>query len=314
MTSTAACFAGLAPAPAAARAPAPLKWTALGALAIPLWALWPSLAIRTASVPPLEALTLMFACGWVSFSALHALAPEEAAGCNAGRRGWLPALVYAVALAGGDLCFLLATHRLPAAQANLLSYLWPVMIVAIGAAAGLFRLRPRQLAGLALGFAGALILLWDGHIALSLSGMGLALLSGALWASYCVFRLIWKAPAGNLLARGCGISVLLCAGLHLLFEPTVLPGATALAAMAISGFLALGLGNFLWDQGFRRGDTQRLAVMAYATPLCSALLLALSGAALLTWNLLLGALVIVAAGLLARTPTTAGAEEPGAPG
>ena len=111
-------------------------------------------------------------------------------GCAAGCR----ALVYAAALAGGDLCFLLATHRLPAAQANLLAYLWPVMIAVMGAAVGLFRLRARQGLGLALGFAGAAILLWDGHIAPSLSGVLLAVLSGALWAAYCVFRLLWKAP------------------------------------------------------------------------------------------------------------------------
>jgi drug/metabolite transporter (DMT)-like permease len=314
MTSVVACFAGPTAARAAARRPTPLEWTALGALAIPLWALWPALAIRTAAVPPLEALALMFACGLLSFSALHALSPEAPAPSARYWRGWLPALVYAAALSGGDLCFLLATHRLPAAQANLLSYLWPVMIVVIGAAVGLFRLRLRQLAGLALGFSGALILLWDGHITPSFSGMALALLSGALWAAYCVFRLIWREPAGNLLARGCGLSVLLCAALHFLFEPTVLPGARAVTALAIAGFLALGLGNYLWDQGFRRGDSHLLAVMAYATPLCSALLLTALGAAILSWNLLLGALVIVAAGLLSRNAATAAAEEPGAPG
>ena len=41
--------------------------------------------------------------------------------------------------------------------------------------------------------------------------------------------------------------------------------------------------------------------MAYATPLCSALLLTALGAALLTWNLLIGALVIVLAGMLSRS-------------
>ena len=54
-------------------------------------------------------------------------------------------------------------------------------------------------------------------------------------------------------------------------------------------------------QFFRRGDSHQLAVMAYATPLCSALLLASLGAALLTWNLLAGAVVIVIAGFLSRT-------------
>jgi drug/metabolite transporter (DMT)-like permease len=306
--STPLMFAEAVPVALGARRPLSRRqWTAIGAGAIPLWAMWPALALRTAMVPPLEILTLMFACGSASFSLLHALAGEREAAAPRGLSAWIPALVYAGALAGGDLCFLLATHRLPAAQASLIAYLWPVLIALFGAAAGAFRLRARQLAGLALGFGGAVILLWDGHIALSAGGVALALLSGALWAAYCVFRLLWRAPTGNLLARGCALAMLLCALLHALLEPTVLPQVGALIAAAVSGTVALGLGNFIWDAGFRRGDGQLLAVMAYATPLCSALLLAALGVALLTWNLLLGALVIVSAGLLARTPATAAA-------
>jgi hypothetical protein len=65
--------------------------------------------------------------------------------------------------------------------------------------------------------------------------------------------------------------------------------------------IPLALVNYVGDEGFRRGDGHLLAVMAYATPLCGALLLAALGAALLTWNLLAGAIVIVLAGLLSRT-------------
>lgn len=54
------------------------------------------------------------------------------------------------------------------------------------------------------------------------------------------------------------------------------------------------------DVGFRRGDSQLLAVMAYATPLCSALLLGALGIEVLTWNLLIGAVVIAVAGVLSR--------------
>jgi drug/metabolite transporter (DMT)-like permease len=307
MTQTAACFSALADARPRTRHLSPWQWTCIGAVAIPLWAMWPSLALRTVPVPPLETLTLAFACGWVSFKMLHMFAGGTSGqSSQVSLRAWIPAVVYAVALSGGDLSFLLALHRIPAAQANLLSYLWPVMFVVMGAAAGVFVLGLRQVAGLALGFAGAAILIWDGHISFSTSGIALALLSGALWAAYCVFRLIWKGPTGNLLARGCGISMLLCAVLHLLLETTVVPSTTNLLAMAIAGFVALGLGTFLWDLGFRQGDGHLLAVMAYATPLCSALLLAAFSGALLTWNLLLGALVIVAAGLLSRTAPASG--------
>jgi drug/metabolite transporter (DMT)-like permease len=62
----------------------------------------------------------------------------------------------------------------------------------------------------------------------------------------------------------------------------------------------LALGNWAWDEGFRRGDSQLLAVMAYATPLCSALLLAALGIEALTWNLMIGAVVIAVAGFLSR--------------
>jgi drug/metabolite transporter (DMT)-like permease len=301
MTPTTACFGELSAARTLKRQLSPLQWTTIGALAIPLWAMWPSLALRTTAVPPLETLTLAFLCGSISFKALQMSAAEAAPDPQRSWRAWIPALVYAGALSGGDVCFLLALHRIPAAQANLLVYLWPVMIVVMGAAVGLFRLRARQIFGLLLGFTGAAILIWDGHVSLAAGGIVLALLSGALWAGYCVFRLLWKEPTGNLLARGCAISTVLCALLHLLFEPTVVPAAGAVAAIATAGFIALGVGNFVWDLGFRRGDGHLLAVMAYATPLCSALLLTGLGAALLTWNLLIGALVIVFAGLLSRS-------------
>jgi drug/metabolite transporter (DMT)-like permease len=241
----------------------------------------------------------MFLFGWLVLTRLRRSDVVDIERPSSMRSWWL-ALVFALGLSGGDIFFILATHRIPAAQANLISYLWPVMIVVFGAIVGLFRLRPRQVIGLALGFAGAMILIWDGRVSMSISGIGLALLSGACWAVYCIFRLTWKQPAGNVLARGCAISTVLCALLHVLLEPTVVPTLGAFAATAVAGIIPLALGNFVWDQGFRRGDGQLLAVMAYATPLCSALLLASLGAALLTWNLLTGAIVIVLAGVLSR--------------
>ena len=88
--------------------------------------------------------------------------------------------------------------------------------------------------------------------------------------------------------------------LHFALEPTVAPSLGAFGAAAAVGVVPLALGNFVWDEGFRRGDSQLLAVLAYATPLCSALLLGALGLASLTWGLLVGAIVIVTAGVLSR--------------
>jgi drug/metabolite transporter (DMT)-like permease len=170
-------------------------------------------------------------------------------------------------------------RRRQAATRWLFSYFWPVEIVA----------------------AGAVILTAGGKVPLSATGVGLALFSGLSWAAYCVFRVKWPLqPARNVLGTGCAISTALCAVLHFALEPTAVPSLGALGAAAAVGVVPLALGNFVWDQGFQRGDSQLLAVRAYATPLCSAVLLGAIGPASLTWGLLVGAVVIVTAGVLSR--------------
>jgi drug/metabolite transporter (DMT)-like permease len=264
-------------------------------------------------MPAFECLTIAFGVGWIVLTLLdrpardgqHREQPTSAspAARYASERwlSWLPPIACALGLSGSNAFHILATHHIPAAEANLISYLWPVEIVAAGAVLGLFRLRFRQVIGLGLGFAGAVILMAGGRLSMSVTGVGLALLSGLSWAAYCVFRLKWKLePARNVLGTGCAISTALCAGLHFALEPTVMPGLGALGAAAAVGVVPLALGNYVWEEGFRRGDSQLLAVLAYATPLCSALLLAALGMASLTWAVLVGAAIIVTAGILSR--------------
>jgi drug/metabolite transporter (DMT)-like permease len=296
--------------PVRARTLSPRAWTCVGALAIPLWSTWPALALRSLEMPAFECLTIAFGVGWIALALLDrpSSAPPivvESAPCDPRARSrWLsclPAIACAAGLSGSNAFHILATHYIPAAEANLISYLWPVEIVAAGAVLGLFSLRARQIIGLGLGFAGAVVLMAGGRLLLSGAGAGLALLSGLSWAAYCVFRLKWSAhPAGNVLGTGCAISTALCAVLHFALEPTVAPSLGALGAAAAVGVVPLALGNYVWDEGFRRGDSQLLAVLAYATPLCSALLLGALGLASLTWSLLVGAVVIVTAGVLSR--------------
>jgi len=79
------------------------------------------------------------------------------------------------------------------------------------------------------------------------------------------------------LARCCAVSAPLCGVLHAAFELTVLPPAGAFLAAVAVGVAPLALANFAWDQGLRRGNGRLLAVMAYATPLLSALILTAAG-------------------------------------
>jgi drug/metabolite transporter (DMT)-like permease len=206
----------------------------------------------------------------------------------------------AFGLSGSNAFHILATHFIPAAEANLVSYLWPVEVIGLGVIIGLFVLTSRQVLGLILRFTGAVILIRGGATTLSLTGIALAFISGLSWAAYCIFRLRWKGSVQNALSRSCLLSAISCAGLHFVLEPTVIPSAGALASSAAIGLIPLALGNYVWDEGFRRGDSQLLAILAYATPLVSALFLVELGMEVFTLSLAAGATLIVLAGYLAR--------------
>jgi drug/metabolite transporter (DMT)-like permease len=257
------------------------------------------LSLQTHDIPALECLTIVFLVAWLASSPLErALVPAESEPPS--WRWWIPATAFALAETGSAGFFLLATRHIAAAEANLIVYLWPAIVACLGALLGIFQLRPRHIAGLALGFAGAAILIGGAELSLSFVGMGLAFLAGLSWALYCVLRLKWRGATGPLLARGFGIATILCAGLHFAIEPTVLPKLGSAAAATAVGIVPTAIANVAWDEGFRKGDSRLLAVMAYATPLCSVLLLIVLGLESFTWKLLFGAIVIVMAGVMSR--------------
>jgi drug/metabolite transporter (DMT)-like permease len=281
-------------------------WTLLGGLAIPLWATWPALSLKTHELPALECLAIVFFVAWFTSNTLERTVVIAANALGSSWRSWIPAATFGLAEVGSAALFLLATRHIDAAEANLVVYLWPGIVVSVGASVGIFQLKLRHLAGIALGFAGIAILAGGERLSLSFIGIGLAFLAGLSWALYCVLRLKWHGPTGPLLARGFAVATGVCVGLHLLTEPTVMPTVTAAAASAAVGIVPTAVANVMWDEGFRKGDSQLLAVMAYATPLCSTALLTLLGLESLTWRLLLGAVVIVIAGAMSRADVKRG--------
>ena len=269
-------------------------------LAIPLWATWPALATFATAVPPFELLAIAYLVGCGVLWKLESPRDRDRRGDGRPFRALIAPLFCAFGVCGSSAFFIFATHRIPPAQAHLIAYLWPAMLVIVGGALRLFRLRWRHVGGVALGFSGAAVLVRDTPLSGSGAGIALALLSGLSWALYCLFRLRQGPAAGNVLTAACVISAAVCTVLHIATEHTVVPGAGALAAAVCVGIFPLALANFAWDRGVRQGNSQLLAVMAYATPILSALLLVMLGMAVPTMSLAVGGVLIAAAGLISR--------------
>jgi len=279
------------------RHPSQIVWTGVGACAIPLWATWPVLAHHAAQMPVFQTLVIAFA---VAAAVLYCFEPHGRRSDQCAMRDdLLPAAVCALGLLGANALFIVSIRYIPPAQANVLSYLWPVMVVVIGAVLRLFEFRMLHGISLLIGLAGVSII-WSGSsLVLSPVGIALAVLSGLSWAVFTVFRVWQGRSAAPVLARGCALSAVCSLGLHLVFEDFVLPDRVALAAAVAVGVLPLALANLCWDTGVRCGDSRLLATMAYGTPIAGLLLLALLGLATLTTSLMLGAVLVVLAGLVA---------------
>ena len=72
-------------------------------------------------------------------------------------------------------------------------------------------------------------------------------------------------------------------------------GTEDLMLIGILGLGPLGGAFFLWDAAIKRGDTRRIGLLAFATPILSTVLLLLSTGQPLQWNVAVAATLVVGA-------------------
>jgi drug/metabolite transporter (DMT)-like permease len=270
-----------------------------GCGALALWAFLGVLARLAAGIPPLQMTAMGMAVG-----GLAALAVVAARG-RLGRlrqpgRAWAHGVG---GLFGYHALYFAALALAPAVEANLLNYLWPLLIVLLSAPLLGLTLGAARLGGVALGFAGCALLVGGGagFPAGALPGFLCAASAALVWALYSVTARRMAGVPTEAVAGFCLAAALLAALAHLVFEPTVRPDARQALALLLMGLGPLGAAFLLWDAGMKRGDPRLLGTLAYATPIASTLLLILAGEGRLGWRVLAAALLVAGGGLLAAT-------------
>jgi drug/metabolite transporter (DMT)-like permease len=272
--------------------------TLAGAGAIALWAFLGVLSRAAATIPPLQLTAMSFAvAGVLGFAVLGARG--RLGDARQRPSAWLHGVG---GLFGFHALYFTALAWAPAAEANLINYSWPLLIVLLSAPVLGLRLGARHLLGAALGAAGCALLL-GGNASLTqaaLPGYAAAVASAFTWATYSVLaRRYFANVATGAVAGFCAASAVLAAAGHVLFEPTVPPGMRAWVAVLVLGAGPVGGAFFLWDIGMKRGDPRLLGTLAYATPVASTLLLCAAGFATFSATTLVSAVLVAAGGLVA---------------
>jgi drug/metabolite transporter (DMT)-like permease len=207
-------------------------------------------------------------------------------------------------LFGYHALYFLALRFAPPAEAGVLNYLWPLLIVLFSSLLPGERLAPHHIIGALLGLAGTVLLFAgsSGHGVTpgQLPGLIAAFVAAFVWAAYSVMSRKLKAVPTDAVAGFCLVTALLAALVHGLVETTVWP-ETRMQWLAI---VALGVGPvgaafFAWDIGMKRGDIRVLGAASYATPLLSTAFLMLAGFAQPSAAIAIAAVLIAGGGFIA---------------
>jgi len=272
---------------------------AMGAIAC--WALLATLGVALQHVPPFLLTGMALVLGSIPTWPLAARRPGL----------WrIPLSTLAlgvVGLFGFHFLLFLALRTAPPVQANLVNYLWPLLIVVLAPVLlpGM-RLHPVHVAAALLGFAGAAVAILGPSQPIDGAwswGYLLALGSALTWACYSLLtRRVRPFPtvAVGLFGLVSGVLSLLC---HLVLEPATTLVAQDWLLLAIAGLGPLGAAFLMWDKALKLGDPRQIGILSYLTPLSSTAMLMLTGAGPFTWSITLAAAMIIGAAILGTRAT-----------
>jgi drug/metabolite transporter (DMT)-like permease len=274
----------------------------LAAVSIVLWATLAALGKQLVHLPPFLLVGIALCiCG--AFGLVF---------CFQHWRSWVTMAPARLALGvyglfGFHFFLFVALQRAPAIEANLINYLWPLLIVVLAPVLLPGTTLSRwHVAGGLLGFAGAALLMlgkaqgFDSQFAL---GYGCAAVSALIWASYSLLTRRMGAGPSGAMALYCVVSGVLSLQCHVLFESSTAIAPSDWLWLLILGAGPMGLAFFTWDAALQRGDVRTIGALSYATPLLSTVVLWFAGAGQLGWNAAAALALIVAGAVLAGRKT-----------
>ena len=284
--------------------------TLIGLTAVLMWSLLGLFTAGSGKVPPFLLNGLCFGLSGAIATLWLVLSGR---GIGAFRQ---PLKVWAIGtlgLFGFHALYFTALRNAPPVEANLINYLWPLLIVLLSGLLPGERLGWHHIAGVAIGFVGAALLIGGGSGFSSAYAVGYlaAMASAVTWAVYSVLSRRMASVPTEVVAGYCLATSVLSFAAHALFETTVLPAnASEWAMVGLLAALPVGLAFFVWDYGVKRGDIQVLGAAAYAAPLLSTVILVAFGWGELTLITVLAALLVTGGAVLASKDFLFGAPAP----
>jgi len=250
--------------------------TILALIAIALWGTLAAISVHLKHVPPLLLVGITLLIG--SATSLHRI--------REWRASWKQLALGVYGLFAYHLALFIALREAPAVEANLVNYLWPLLIVML---TPLFKpgqsLTARHVAGAMLAFLGAGLLVTGGKLDFQwqyATGYGLALAAAIIWSTFSLMSSRMGQASSAQVGLFCLVSGALSLAAHFLLEREYSLVASDWPWLIALGIGPMGLAFFAWDAAMKSGDTRSIGLLSYLTPLLSTLGLVLTGGGVFT--------------------------------
>jgi len=280
--------------------PRPGLATALGVGAVVLWSALALLTTWAGAIPPFELLTLSFGIAFLA-SVVVIAARQGVAGFRAWKQPWAAWLTGFLGIFLFHALYFFALQAAPPAEASLIVYLWPLLMVVMSAFTAGGKTSVWHLLGALLGLSGTALIVgggagfnggaWVGYV----EALGCAL----AWSSYSIANRRFRTSPSSMIGGVCGLVALAGLICHLSFEQTVLPSPQQGVILLGLGLGPLGVAFFAWDHATKHGIPAILGALSYLAPLLSTLLLIGFGLAAPSSTLLLAAVLTIAGSAVA---------------
>ena len=202
----------------------PRTATLIGLTAILMWSLLSVLTVATGKIPAFQLAAMTFAIGAAVTFASFIFRPAAFGALQQPLTAWI---VGVGGLFGYHALYFLALRFAPPAEAGLLNYLWPLLIVLFSSLLPGERLLPHHILGAVLGLAGTVLLLTgngtSGFETGQLPGLFAAFVAAFVWAAYSVMSRKLKAVPTDAVAGFCLATAVLAAVVHAVLETTIWP-------------------------------------------------------------------------------------------
>lgn len=266
-----------------------LSWTTLGVF-----------TVLTGDIPPFELVSLsLFVASIIGLIMLKVQRHSFILLFEVPLLAWIIGIT---GLFGYHFFYFFALKNAPIVEANLLNYLWPLLIVLLSSLLPNERLRWFHILGAIFGLIGAFLLVSkNGSLELNSQyslGYIFAILAAFTWSSYSVISKKMSNIPTYSVTGFCIVASFLSLFCHFIFEQTIIPTTTQLIVIILIGLGPVGGAFYVWDYGMKNGNIKLLGSLAYFIPLFSTFLLIVFSSAKMSISIAIACILIVCGSLI----------------